>query len=168
MTIIGGAAPVAGRKWVKTILGLSASFAVTLAAMSPAQAAGSLANAEKLRRLDIMLMVTSLRCRTTADNFAAEYGSFTTNHLSELNQASAQLREAMAVRLGPVRGAMELDRQMTVTANAYGQGHPWLSCRDLKVATRDLARAQGVDTLAEAADQLVGEERSSELALARR
>lgn len=168
MTIIGGAAPVAGRELMKTILGVSASLAITLAAVSPAQAAGSLANAEKLRRLNIMLMVTSLRCRATADSFATEYNSFTTSHLSELNQANARIREEMALRLGPVRGAMELDRQMTVTANAYGQGHPWLSCRDLKIATRDLARAQGADTLLEAADQLVGEERSSELALARR
>ena len=47
--------------------------------------AGSFEEAEKLRRLDIMLMVTGLRCRNTPDNFQADYGRFTTNHITELN-----------------------------------------------------------------------------------
>ena len=49
--------------------------------------AGSFSQAEKLRKLDIMLMVTGLRCRNTSDNFNREYGRFTSAHMSELNAA---------------------------------------------------------------------------------
>ena len=168
MTIYGGAASAAGRKGLKSVLGLAASLAISLAAVVPAQAAGSLSGAEKLRRLDIMLMVTSLRCRTTADNFSVEYGQFTTNHLAELNRASDQLRADLANRFGQAGSARALDRISTVMANAYGQGHPWLSCRELKTAASDLARVRGQDTLVEAAEQLLGESQSPGLAYASR
>ena len=168
MNIFGGAAPAHGRKTMKTLLGVAASLAVTLAAVAPAQATGSLGSAEKLRRLDIMLMVTSLRCRATADNFMAEYGRFTTSHMTDLNQASAQLRADLVGRYGAGGSARALDRISTVMANAYGQGHPWLSCRELKKVTSDLAQVRGRDTLVEAAEQLLGEDRAPELAYARR
>ena len=141
---------------------------MTLAAVAPAQAAGSLGSAEKLRRLDIMLMVTSLRCRSTADNFNVEYGRFTTSHMAELNQASDQLRADLVGRYGAGGSARALDRISTVMANAYGQGHPWLSCRDLKKVASDLAQVRGRDTLVEAADQLLGAGRAPDLAYARR
>jgi hypothetical protein len=64
--------------------------------------------------------------------------------------------------------ARALDRISTVMANAYGQGHPWLSCRDLKMVTRDLAMMRGREVLVEAADQLLGERAGPELAYARR
>jgi len=168
MTDIGGAAPVAGRNWAKAILGVSASLAVMLAAVAPAQAAGTSGGAEKLRRLDIMLMVTSLRCRTTSDNFNAEYQAFTTSHLSELNQANDELRSDLASQYGSAGSARALDRISTVMANTYGQGHPWLSCHELRNVARDLAQAEGRSTLEEAADQLLGDGRTVELAYARR
>jgi hypothetical protein len=168
MNIIGGAAPVAVRNLAKAILGVSASLAVMLAAAAPAQAAGTSGGAEKLRRLDIMLMVTSLRCRTTADNFAAEYQTFSANHLPALNQANDELRNGLAGQYGSAGSARALDRISTVMANTYGQGHPWLSCRELKIAARDLANVQGRATLEEAADQLLGDGRTVELAYARR
>ena len=168
MTFFGGAAPVAGRNFARIILGLSAALAVTINAATPAQAAGTLGGAEKLRRLDIMLMVTSLRCRTTSDNFAAEYETFTANHLPELNQANAELRSDLAGQYGSAGSARALDRISTVMANAYGQGHPWLSCHDLKKVASDLGQVQGRSTLEEAADQLLGDGRSVELAYARR
>ncbi len=168
MNIFGGAVPVAGRNLAKTILGISASLAVMLAAVAPAQAAGSFGGAEKLRRLDIMLMVTSLRCRSTSDNFMAEYQNFTANHLPELNQASDELRHDLANQYGSAGSARALDRISTVMANAYGQGHPWLNCHELRNVTRDLAQVRGRSTLEEAADQLLGDGRTVELAYARR
>ena len=168
MTLQGGAAPIAGRKGFKAVLGLAASLAISLTAIAPAHAAGSLSGAEKLRRLDIMLMVTSLRCRTTADNFQVEYGEFTTNHLGELNRASAQLRADLASRYGQAASARALDRVSTVMANAYGQGHPWLSCRQLKMVASHLGRVRGPAVLLEAADQLLGNGAAPELADARR
>lgn len=156
----------------RTLLGASlfalAALVMGLAFTNPANAApGGMSGAEKLRRLDIMLMVTGLRCRTTADNFQADYGRFTTNHIIELNQAAAQLRSEMAMRYGRAGADRALDRLSVTMANGYGQGHPWLGCRELKMVTRNLADMRGKAPLEEAADQLLAGQTTTALALAR-
>ena len=140
----------------------------TVAATVPAQAADSLENAEKLRKLDVMLMVTGLRCRTGADNFNAEYGRFTSSHMAELNAAGAQLKAQMAARYGAAGANRALDRLSTTMANTYGNGHPWLSCAELKTAAASLAQVRGHATLLEAADQLLAGGRGTEMAMAHR
>ena len=133
--------------------------AVSLGIAIPASAAPGGAGAEeaeKLRRLDIMLMVTGLRCRTTADNFQGDYGRFTTQHLSELNAASDRLKSDLAQRYGAAGANRALDRMSVSMANTYGQGHPWLDCAQLKTVTRNLAASQGSAPLVAAADQLLG------------
>lgn len=135
---------------------------------APAHAAGPMSGAEKLRRLDIMLMVTGLRCRATPDNFTADYGMFTSSHLRELNDANAELKADFAQSFGPGGAQRALDRLSTVMANGYGQGHPWLSCADLKMVARNLAYVHGRATLEEAADQLLSPVPSTRFALARR
>lgn len=161
---------VAGGTAERTLLGGSlaamAALAIGLFASNPAHAmAGN--GAEKLRRLDIMLMVTALRCRNTPDNFTAEYGQFTSNHMAELNQANAELRDDLGARFGAARANRELDRLSTEMANQYGQGHPWLTCADLHSVARDLADVRGTGTLLEAADQLLGGVDGGQLAMAR-
>ncbi len=151
-------------------MGTSGKVAATLAAVSMLAAfptgAIAMSSAEKLRRLDIMLMVTGLRCRTTADNFQADYGRFTTNHITELNAASDQLKRELVGRPGgPVRA---LDRLSVVMANTYGQGHPWLGCSELKQVARNLAQARGSAPLIAAADQLLGESGNSQIVVSRR
>jgi hypothetical protein len=125
-----------------------------------------MSQAEKLRRLDIMLMVTGLRCRTTADNFNSEYGRFTTAHLGTLNAASNTLKADYARRYGAAGANKALDRLSVQMANAYGQGHPWLSCGQLKQVAGTLASVRGVEPLVEAADELLGAPR--QLAFLRR
>ena len=142
------------------LAGASLLFAV------PVQAAGW-SKAEKLRRLDIMLMVTGLRCRTTADNFQADYGNFTTKHIVELNAASTALKRDLALHHGAAGASRELDRLSVQMANEYGQGHPWLNCGQLRQVTRNLAASRGSEALEAAADQLLTEEGNPQLALAR-
>jgi hypothetical protein len=127
----------------------------------------AMSGAEKLRRLDIMLMVTGLRCRATPDGFTADYGLFAASHLGELNAANAELKSALALRYGPARAQRELDRLSTVMANGYGQGHPWLSCAELKMVAHNLVAVRGRATLEEAADQLLAAAGPTQLALAR-
>ncbi|HKT85666.1 MAG TPA: S-adenosyl-L-homocysteine hydrolase [Novosphingobium sp.] len=134
----------------------------------PAHAASADGSSEKLRRLDIMLMVTGLRCRKTPDNFTEDYGRFTSKHLSELNEASRDLKAELARRYGAVGAARALDQMSVVMANEYGGGHPWLSCGELRQVTRNLAVAQGREPLVEAADQLFSQARGPVLALASR
>jgi len=152
MGISGTAAAAARRHLARSI---AAVAAIGMLAASPAQAAGGMSGAEKLRRMDIMLMVTGLRCRTTADNFQADYGRFTSNHIAELNAASDEMRAQIARTTGAAGAVRALDRLSVTMANSYGQGHPWLSCHDLKQVARSLAEVRGRETLEEAADQLL-------------
>jgi hypothetical protein len=149
--------------------GIAAGVAVmSILASAPAIASGGASNqAEKLRRLDIMLMVTGLRCRTTADNFQADYGRFTTRHLPALNAASTTLKGDLSRRYGPVGANRALDKMSVKMANEYGQGHPWLSCGQLKQITRNLAQVKGTAPLIEAADQLLARNGNPQIALAR-
>lgn len=151
---------------MKIAQGVAAGLAgLSIIVAAPAMA-GSMSQAEKLRRLDIMLMVTGLRCRTGADNFQADYGRFTTNHLGELNAASTALKAEMG---GSGRGAdRALDKLSVTMANTYGQGHPWLDCHQLKQVARGLADARGSGPLVEAADQLLSARGTPQFAWLRR
>lgn len=135
--------------------GVAACFAAGSMLVSVPATAGGVDDAEKLRRLDIMLMVTGLRCRTSADNFQADYGRFTTKHYLTLNGAAQTMKADLARRHGAAGATRALDKLSVTMANAYGQGHPWLSCGQLKQVTRDLVAARGSAPLIEAADQLL-------------
>jgi hypothetical protein len=169
MTRIDMAAQVAERTLLGSSLAAMAALAVGLAMTTPAHATGdTMSGAEKLRRLDIMLMVTGLRCRTTADNFTADYGRFTASHVAELKSANTELKASLARRYGAAGAQRALDRLSTTMANGYGQGHPWLGCAELKMVTRNLVAVHGRATLEEAADQLLAERSPSYFALAGR
>ena len=145
---------------MKMTKGVAASLAaISMLFTVPASAEGGMGQAEKLRRLDIMLMVTGLRCRTTADNFNSEYGRFTTAHLGTLNAASDELKADFTKRYGAAGANRALDRLSVQMANAYGQGHPWLSCGQLKQVAGTLATVRGTRPLVEAADELLGSPR---------
>jgi len=138
-----------------------------LAAGVPAQASPN-PEAEKLRRLDIMLMVTALRCRTTPDDFRAEFQQFEASHLDELNGAAADLRDSLIADYGLTGATRQMDRISTSMANQYGQGHPWLGCGELKQSARLLADVRSHAALVEAADQLLAPAADGGLAFARR
>lgn len=146
--------------------GVAAVLAAASLLTAPAMA-GEMSKAEKLRRLDIMLMVTGLRCRTTVDNFQIDYGRFTTNHIGALNASARALKAELATRHG-AGAERALDRLSVTMANAYGQGHPWLNCNELKQVAQGLAEARGEAPLVEAADQLLDSGGSSQFAYARR
>lgn len=132
-------------------------FAVAAAALAalatPAAARADVGHAEAVRKLDIMLMVTSLRCRTGADNFQADYQRFSAANLTALNAASRAL-QADLLRQGNT-GKRALDKISVGMANEYGNGHPWLGCGELKRITQDLATGKGAAQLAVAANDLL-------------
>jgi hypothetical protein len=146
---------------------IAATAALTLAGAAPAHASAP-GEAEKLRKLDIMLMVTGLRCRTTPDDFRDDFAAFESAHMGELNGAAAQLRQDLVATAGVTGAARALDRISTGMANQYGQGHPWLDCAQLKQAARVLTQIKGRDTLVEAADQLLSPVQGTQLALRER
>jgi len=150
---------------MKNLAIAAAALSFALGVATPAMADAGASGAEKIRRLDIMLMVTGLRCRSGHDDFLADYARFTRNHMATLNAANAELRGELAARLGGRGAERALDRFSTSMANDYGQGHPWLNCAELGQATRGLALVQGRATLEEAADQLLDRSRSPRWAL---
>lgn len=134
-----------------------AAIKVALAAMvaiagAPASADEGVESAHRLRTFDIMLMVTSLRCRSGSDDFRRDYESFAATHLDSLNNAGAVLRR----QLGGERSDRALDRMGVRIANSFGEGHPWLECGDLKRMTGELARNPDPEGLARTAAFALG------------
>jgi len=136
-----------GRTGLFTAMLASALLAVP--APVSAQAQDTVTEAEQLRRLDIMLMVTALRCRFGVDDFQADYERFTARHLAVLNEAGRQLQHG--------HGHRHLDRISTTMANRYGQGHPWLGCAELHGVAQQLSAAPDRHELLAAADELLGD-----------
>lgn len=164
-----GSGPRASRQALRALLTSVVAGALGLGAMAaPAHADVGAGNAEKLRRMDIMLMVTGLRCRNTADNFMDDYGRFTSSHMAELNAANRELRNDFARQVGEKGADRALDRISVVMANEYGNGHPWLGCSELRQVAKSLALVQGEATLVEAASQLLDRRPQPLLALAGR
>lgn len=118
---------------------------------TPAQAQTSLEEAHSLRSLDIMLMVTALRCRTGPHDFRADYERFTATHLTRLNAAGDALRHSFVADYGEPGSMRALDRLGVRIANSYGEGHPWMDCADLQHAARELAQLSDPAKLADAA-----------------
>lgn len=110
---------------------------------------------EQIRKLDIMLMVTSLRCRMGSDDFQHHYRKFSANHLSTLNGAARRMEQGMVRRHGSKGAKRKLDQISVGMANQYGQGHPWLECHELKQITSELAANRDPAHLKLAASELL-------------
>lgn len=135
--------------------------ALSLTSAAPALAAPScwsaeLVKAARLRQLDVMLMVGSLRCRTTAQDYRAAYDRFLLRHRPVLGQANHAILGELRTRLGPVGAMQSLDRASVRMANRYGEQAGY-GCGDLGELTAALADS-GAEVLPQAADMLVGDD----------
>lgn len=139
----------------KAVKGLASVLAcLAMAATGGTAIASPMTKAEKLRGLDIMLMVTALRCRAGSDDFQGEFARFEAHHMAELNRAAQDLtRESGGTGRDGGRDGRALDRLSTAMANTYGAGHPWLGCHDLKGLAQKLANSDGEEPLVAAADE---------------
>ncbi len=97
------------------------------------------AEAAQVRDLETMLMVASLRCRTSGDDFITDYNGFVIAGRASLTQANDQLRRHFA-SLG---GLNAYDSYVTGIANKYGAGSDGLSCRDMKSIVSAASSAGG-------------------------
>jgi hypothetical protein len=129
-----------------------------LACVPQAANAGTPAgDAAKLRQLDIMLMVTSLRCRFGGDNFQSDYARFSTNQNKTMQDAFKTLQADYVARIGAAGANKALDKMSVGMANQYGQGHPWMDCAALKATAQDLSETTDRATLVAAADELLAD-----------
>lgn len=145
------------------VMGVALAAAVT---STPAQASDRFEEAHSLRSLDIMLMVTALRCRSGPHDFQSDYHQFSATHLPHLNAASRTLKRTFAASFGEGNPTRALDRMGVRIANAYGGGHPWMSCAELQQVTRDLCESADAKSLASRARYLLSAVRpQSEISL---
>ena len=72
------------------LLAICAGVSLVVAPAAQASACYSAASlpAAKLRHLDVMLMVSALRCRTGADDFQADYERFLDHNRGSLRAAN--------------------------------------------------------------------------------
>ena len=147
-----------------TKLAAVAAAVSTLVIMPQPAFAGTPEEASQLRRLDIMLMVSSLRCRFGSDNFQSDYARFSTNQNPVMQDAFRTLQADYVARMGPARAKKALDTVSVGMANQYGQGHPWLGCGELKTMTQELAGTRDRAHLVRVADQVLSDRPSAQLA----
>ncbi len=121
--------------------------------------------ASQVRSLDIMLMVSSLRCRTGPHDFRKDYQLFSANHLTELNAASRTMRADLTRKHGAKQSKRALDKVSIGMANRFGGGHPYLDCEGLKKVTGELAGQRGQGILLSAADELLASVPSARYAM---
>ncbi len=138
-------------KWVAAALAIG-----SLAAISNVAQANT-SESEQLRRLDIMLMVTSLRCRRGADDFQDDYYRFASRHVGTLRAASRDLSADHERRHGTRAARRYMDTMSTSMANQYGLGHPWMNCAALAEAARNLADTSDRQQLLSAASELLAD-----------
>ena len=134
------------------IMGVGLAAAMTSV---PAQANNGFDDAHSLRSLDIMLMVTALRCRSSEHDFQSDYHAFSAAHITKLKAASRTLKRSFAASYGERNPNRALDRMGVKIANAYGGGHPWMSCAELQQEARELSRSADVASLARRARTLL-------------
>ena len=110
-----------------------AILAVTVP-VAPAQAAcwtAEQVSAAKVRDLDTMLMVASLRCRHTNVAVLTSYNSYVVKQRKALVQINDTLRSHYAS--GDKKAAMTAyDNYVTKIANRYGAGAEGLGCDDMQ------------------------------------
>jgi hypothetical protein len=146
---------------IKSIYKAAASGALLAMASTPAVAApgcwsAELLQAAKLRQLDVMLMVGSLRCRTSGQDYRASYDRFLLRHRPMLGKVNQAILTEMRAKLGPIGALEALDQASVRMANQYGEQASY-GCNDLGQVTAALADS-GDEALPKAADVLVGED----------
>ena len=133
-----------------------AATTTTSAIAAPSCWSADLMKAARLRQLDVMLMVGSLRCRSSAHDYRAAYDRFLLRHRPMLGNANMVMLGEMRGRLGSVAALDTLDRASVRMANRYGEQAGY-GCGDLGEVTAALAESGG-EAVVQAAETLVGDD----------
>jgi hypothetical protein len=88
--------------------------------------------AAKLANLNMMMMVSALRCRNGADNFLSEYNQFVRLYNPVLGSHNATMRSHFARIDGSRAADAAMDRFVIGIANNYGAGHESMGCSELR------------------------------------
>jgi hypothetical protein len=126
--------------YARTFVSLAAAAACVMTL--PAQAAcwsDEAVDAAKVRDLETMLMVSSLRCKLSGVDMLDDYNSF----IRTSRPALTQVNDALRSHFGTGNAALNAyDAYVTKIANRYGGGAEGLNCRDM-VSILHAANAEG-------------------------
>ncbi len=114
----------------KKITSFSIVLTITALLNTPAQAAcwsEAAVEAAKVRDLETMLMVSSLRCHAANPALLDEYNGFVKSSRAALTQVNQTLRKQFA----DAGGLNAYDKFVTAIANRYGAGTEGLTCNDM-------------------------------------
>lgn len=88
--------------------------------------------AAQVRNFKMMLMVSALRCNTSAYDFLPAYNQFVREKRTALVEVNDALRSHFADVAGLEGGLDAYDDYVIMLANSYGAGAGGLECRDLQ------------------------------------
>ena len=112
--------------------------------------------AAKVRDMETMLMVSSLRCRADHRQMIGQYNAFVVKSRAALNQVNDTLKAHFTEEVGARRSLDAYDSYVTRIANRYGAGADGLSCDDLSditvAALNENATFAALSDLADRAD----------------
>ncbi|MET0372317.1 MAG: hypothetical protein ABW039_13200 [Sphingobium sp.] len=91
--------------------------------------------AAQVRDFEMMLMVSALRCRSTANNFLPAYNRFVQEKRAALTEVNEELRSHFQSIVGKGAALGAYDNYVTGIANSYGSGAQGLGCRDMESLT---------------------------------
>lgn len=115
----------------------------SMAIAHPAQACWTSAEEDsaKVANLNMMMMVTALRCRKGPDDFLGEYNAFVKNNNRVIGAQNSAVRSHFARIGGAGNADAAMDKFVIGLANSYGGGHPNMGCADLKRVAKDMSNA---------------------------
>lgn len=123
--------------------GKVAALCALASTMIAGQAQACWTNAEqdaaKVANLNMMMMVSALRCRKGPDDFLAEYNRFVLNNNPVIGSQNAAVRDHFARIIGNGNADDAMDKFIIGIANSYGGGHDRLGCGELKMVAQDLS-----------------------------
>ena len=134
------------------------SALIGIAFAQPAQACWSdtEAKAASVANLNMMMMVSALRCRKGPNNFLDDYNRFVKANTSVVGSQNAIVKARFARLLGAKSADGALDRLTVGYANHYGGGHATMDCAALgELAARLGSRNFNADDLYRIADQSI-------------
>ena len=94
--------------------------------------------AAKIRDMETMLMVASLRCRRHSNRMLADYNHF----VRQSRAALVRVNEELRLHFAPAGGLNAYDSYVTAIANRYGAGAEGLTCEDM-ASILSAANAEG-------------------------
>lgn len=115
-------------------------------------------DAAKVANLNMMMMVSALRCRKGPDDFLNEYNRFVKNNNPVIGAQNAAVRSHFVRMQGTGGADAAMDKFVIGIANNYGGGHDSLGCTQLKNIATDLARpGQSASSLLAIAERNIDE-----------